>query len=557
MLSYISVQNFAIIENIEVYFEKGMTALTGETGAGKSLLIDAIGLLLGDRATSNIVRTGSDKAIVEGLFHVDNPTVLKLLKQMELENGNELLIKRQITQTNNNIIKVNNQTITLTQLREITNLLADIHTQFDTHRLINQDTYLSIIDGFKAEETEELLLIYNEKLSNYKKELKELNRLKQSNDSLLERLDLMKFQVNEIEGYNLDPNEETDLNEIVEKMQNFDRIYTSLNEAKILFESTSSVDNIYNAASKLEEAKGYSEAYEELQKRTNEAYFELVDITETLGDELSKLDFNPALLDSHLERLNSLETLKRKYRKDIPEIIEYYEQCKEEIENIDNFDQVITDQDIVVKEAFSGVVAIAEQLTTLRRKTSDFIETELLSILDALELKKTMFQIAFERTTFNDHLYSSVFLSNGVDTVDFLLSTNIGEPLKSLSKSASGGEMSRIMLGLKNLLVTSLNLSLIIFDEIDTGVSGYVANQVAKKMKDISGTTQVICITHIPQVAATSDHHLYISKRVVNDRTIAEIKTLSGETRIHEIASMISGENVTDASLISAKELIK
>ncbi len=557
MLSYISVKNFAIIENIEVYFHNGMTALTGETGAGKSLLIDAIGLLLGDRATSNIVRTGSEKAIVEGLFHISNENVLSLLDELELRNDNELLIRRQITQTNNNIIKVNNQTITLAQLREITSLLADIHTQFDTHRLINQDTYLSIIDGFKAEETETLLTIYNEKLTQYKDEIQLLHDLKKRNETRLERLDLMKFQLAEIEGYDLNLTEEDELNELVEKMQNFDKIFTSLNEANKFFTDTSSIDNIYSAKSKLGEASEYSDVYQELEKRTSEAYFELLDINETLQDELAKLDFNPNELDAHLERLNALETLKRKYRKEIPDIIDYYETIKHEIEHIDHFDDVIKEQEEQVKDVFLAVTSIANKLTALRKTTSQYIEHELLSILDDLELKKTVFNITFTKQIDNDFLHSNQFTPVGVDEVDFLLSTNIGEPLKPLSKSASGGEMSRIMLGLKNLLVKSLQLSLIIFDEIDTGVSGYVANQVAKKMKNISANSQVICITHIPQVAALSDHHLYISKRVVDDRTIAEIKTLDGENRVYEIASMISGENVSKASIVSARELIK
>ena len=235
MLSYISVKNFAIIENIEVDFKKGMTALTGETGAGKSLLIDAIGLLLGDRATTNIVRTGSDKAIVEGVFVYSSKKIKETLNKLGINSeNNELIIKRQITTSNNNVIKVNNQIVTLSQLKEITSLLADIHTQFDTHRLINPQTYIDIIDGFESDKTNKLIESYQEKLKTYKKELKELNILKNSNNDLIERLDLMKFQVEELESYNLDINEETDLMDKVEKMQNFDKIYQKLNEAIVL-----------------------------------------------------------------------------------------------------------------------------------------------------------------------------------------------------------------------------------------------------------------------------------------------------------------------------------
>lgn len=557
MLSYISVQNFAIIENIEVTFNEGMTALTGETGAGKSLLIDAIGLLLGDRATSNIVRTGSNKAIVEGLFHVRNSKIIAYLTKHHLLSDNDLLIKRQITPTNNNIIKVNNHTVTLAQLKEVTSLLADIHTQFDTHRLINPQTYIDIVDGFESDATESCLKSYQEALAIYKTELSKLKKLQQSNNSLYERLDLMKFQVEELESYDLVIGEEDALNEEVEKMQNFDTIYKGLHEVKQYFEQTKALDNIFTASQNIESIMAYSESYKTLLKRVNEAYFELVDVNDEINSEIGKLDFSPKLLDTHLERLNNLEALKRKYRKDIDGIIEYLEKTKEEISNIDNFDELVMKQKESVQHAFDNVVISANMITKLRKKTSKFIEKELINILESLELKKSVFKIQFLNDIPTDFMSSSAFLERGIDEIDFMISTNVGEPLKPLSKSASGGEMSRIMLGLKNLLVNSLDLSLIIFDEIDTGVSGYVANQVAKRMKEISLNTQVICITHIPQVAALSDHHLFISKHVEDERTKATIQTLQGEKRIREIAGMISGETVTDAALESAKELLQ
>lgn len=557
MLCYISVKNFAIIENVEVEFKEGMTALTGETGAGKSLLIDAIGLLLGDRATSNIVRTGSNKAIVEGLFRLRNPKIINYLKQNNLQSDNELLIKRQITPTNNNIIKVNNNTVTLSQLKEITALLADIHTQFDTHRLINPQTYIDIIDGFHSEQTEKRIVTYQESLKSYKQELSKLKKLQKSNNSMYERLDLMKFQVEELESYDLVIGEEEALNEAVEKMKNFDIIYKGLHEAKQYFEQSKSLDNIYNSASSIDAISAYSDSYKDLLKRVNEAYFELVDVNDEIADEIGKLDFSPKILDTHLERLNTLESLKRKYRKGIDEIIDYYEKTKQEIEDLDNFDDLVVEQEANVKAFFNRVLDASMKITELRKDTSIFIEKELISILDSLELKKTIFKIDYTNETPKDYMNPTPFLETGIDEVDFLISTNVGEPLKPLSKSASGGEMSRIMLGLKNLLVNSLDLSLIIFDEIDTGVSGFVANQVAKRMKEISTNTQVICITHIPQVAALSDHHLFISKRVEDNRTKAFLDVLTGDARVYEIAGMISGETVTNAAIESAKELLK
>ena len=557
MLSYISVKNFAIIENIEVHFKNGITALTGETGAGKSLLIDAIGLLLGDRATSNVVRTGEQKAIVEGIFKYTHPEITKLLNEYEIDSiDNELIIRRQITPTNNNIIKCNGETITLSQLRTVTNYLADIHTQHDTHRLINTETYLEIIDGFNYDETEVLLEQYNRDLSLYKKELKELKRLQNNNNDLLEKLDLMKFQKQELEEFNLDITEEQELTEKVEKMQNFDKIFEGLKETKNVIDSSNAIDRLYDASKELENIENYNEAYSKLKSRFLDAYYEMTDAYEELKNQADSLDFNPRQLDNYQDRLNDLDKIKRKYRKELPELIDYLETITKDIENIDHYDDVLIDQENIVKEAFEVVKKRAVSVTDLRKKTSNYIEQELIRLLGDLELKKALFSIEFKHPVLDNHLHAT-FLPNGVDEVDFLITTNPGEPLKSLSKSASGGEMSRIMLALKTLLAQSLKLSLIIFDEIDTGVSGYVANQVAKKMIDISQNTQVICITHIPQVAAQSEHHLFISKYVEEGRTKAKIEELDTKGRVKEIATMISGDQITESSIKNAIELLK
>ena len=330
----------------------------------------------------------------------------------------------------------------------------------------------------------------------------------------------MKFQKKELESYNLSVEEEEDIKDQVEKMKNFDRIFQSLNEAKVLLESSFAIERLYDVSKQLGNVSTFNENYEDLMKRFESGYFELNDAYDELKAEISALDFSPRLLDQHEARLNSLSTLQRKYRKTTAELIEYLTQITEEIENIDHSDEIIENQVNRCKELFDVVRDKANLVTIRRKQTSEFIELELLSILDDLELKKAQFKIAFTKEFINDFRISSQFIEDGIDEVDFLITTNVGEPLKSLSKSASGGEMSRIMLGLKNLLVQSLKLSLIIFDEIDTGVSGYVASQVAKKMKSISQATQVICITHIPQVAALSDH-------------------------------------VTDAAILSAKELLQ
>ncbi|MCF7925601.1 MAG: DNA repair protein RecN [Candidatus Izimaplasma sp.] len=558
MLTYLSVRNFAIIENIEVHFNDGMTALTGETGAGKSLLIDAIGLLLGDRASTYIVRTGEDKAIVEGVFTYDNTLLDPILARLDIEQeNNELVIRRQITVSNNNIIKVNNTTIPLKDLRLITSKLADIHTQEDTLRLINPMTYLDIVDNFERDQIERKLATYQEQLAAYKKSLNDLKRLENSNDDLLERLDLLRFQVKELTQFNLKKDEKEELEEAIEKLENFDDIFTHLNEAKERLEQTGAIDHIYDAAKHIKNITDFGEDYDNVSKRMLSSYYELEDTFETLQRIVETLDFDPQELDDMQTRLHRLETLEQKYRKSIPELILYLEEIKYDIENIDHYDDVIKDHENQVKKSFKATYDTALDLSRKRQEIAKYIEQELLDILADLELAKTAFDITFDIPDADDPFNDRIFLENGIDVVDFMLSTNVGEPLKPLSRSASGGEMSRIMLGFKNVLAKSLGLSLMIFDEIDTGVSGYIANQVAKKMKQIAHDTQVICITHIPQVAAISKHHIHISKTVEDARTKAHIKILNGEDRVTEIASMISGDNVSDAALKTARELLQ
>lgn len=556
MLSYISVKNFAIIENIEVDFKSGMTSLTGETGAGKSLLIDAIGLLLGDRANTTVVRTGEAKASVLGIFKISNKKIFEILDGFEIEYTNdEMIIKREISASNNNTIKVNNVVVTLSMLKEITRHLSDIHTQHDTHRLINPLTYLDIVDGFDEDLVNKAKTIYVDKLNTYKQDLKEYNRLLKNNDSLNERLDLIKFQANEIESHNLVEDEKEEIEKELEKLRNFDKIFQALNEASILIESTDSLGNIYNSIRKIEDVNDYSDSFSELTKSMYEGYYTLEDAVGSLKKEISNLDFSPYKLEELETRLNTLESLERKYKKSIKDIILYYEEIQYDIKNIENYDDILEKQRLLVKDSYLACLKDAINLTNIRKQIASFIENELIIILEDLELKNTQFKIEFLDNPKSDYL-NHQFAENGIDNIDFMLSTNIGEPLKPLSKAASGGEMSRIMLGLKALLIKSQKLSLIIFDEIDTGVSGFVASQVAKKMLDISKLSQVICITHIPQVAAVSNHHLRVSKIIENERTIAHINELKHDQKIIEIASMISGEKVTDASLKSAEELI-
>ncbi len=556
MLQYLSVKNFAILENIEVTFSEGFTALTGETGAGKSLLIDAIGLLLGDRANTDVVRTGEDVCEIKGLFVNLSDKVMEVLNSLDISAPDkECLIIRQISKNSANTVKVNRQTITLQDLRLITEHLADIHTQHDTKRLINPETYLSLIDGFD-QSTLPLIHDYQAKLKKYKEVLNSYNSLLNDKESTLEKLEFMRFQYEELTRHQLVHGEEDSIKSQLKALENFDAIYQGISKSIALFEAKEISETLYDIQTSIESIKGYNELYQELSNRLSQVYYELDDILSTLVKHSETLDFDPIELEHYQNREHTLETLKRKYHKNIDELIDFTETLRRDLETYENYDDAINASKKRVIEAFNQVKEAALKLTKKRESTAKIIEKNLLELLSDLELQQAVFEIRFDQSNLSDAFNHKPFKHDGVDSIDFYLSTNKGETLKPLSKVASGGELSRIMLALKEILIKNMGLSLMIFDEIDTGVSGYVANQVALKMKAISKSVQVITITHLPQVAAKSDTHYFIYKEEKDQKTYAFIKVLSQEERILTIASMISSDKVTEHAIASAKSLL-
>lgn len=557
MLKYLKVSQFAIIENVEVSFENGMNVLTGETGAGKSLLIDAIGLLLGERASSEIIRSEADYAEITAIFEPLNKKVKATLKAMEIPyEDDEILITRKIKKNSGNLIKINRETITLSDLRHITSHLADIHTQHDTKRLFDAQSYLALIDSYDPS-IATFKTSYHNALEIYKQSYKRYSTLKNDKDTMLEKLDLLKFQSEELYNHNLKENELETIEERLNTLQNFDAIFHALKQSYDRLESSDATANVYEAAKELSEIETFDDVYASLKSRTESAYYELDDIRETLSNMLDDLDFDPEELETLESRKHTLDTLRRKYNKNIDELITYHQTINDEIQSFDNYDETLNEALNEVKKAFSKVLKAGKSLREIRIKTARNIEKTLKHELDALELKAAQFKIVFDDTFPKDYQAYTRFNENGIDQVEFMLTTNAGEPLKPLRKIASGGELSRIMLALKTLLVKKEGLNLMIFDEIDTGVSGYVASQVAKKMHQISKNIQVLAITHLPQVAAKADHHYYIHKKQHASRVSTNISLLDYEKRVDILAQMISSDNITEASRKSAVELLK
>ena len=549
MLSYLSVKHFAIIENIEVSFEKGMTVLTGETGAGKSLLIDAIGLLLGDRASSEVVRSGEKSSEIIGIFNGLEAPLKKELLSLDVDvSDDQLMIKRVISLTGANIIKLNDQTVTLQDLKRVTRHLADIHTQHDTRRLIAPEMYLYLLDQYDTS-IAPLKETYQHHLNVYKTSLKAYEDLIEENRQSQAILNDIETTLQDIAAHHLIVGEEEDIESRLHTLHNYDTIFQAIQSVYERLEIKGSIDNIYEASRLFQTIQNYDESYKHLMSRLESAYFELDDIKQTVSNQLSHMDFDPNELEQLEMRAHDLKQLRRKYARSIDELIDYQAELEQKKQTLTDFDSAIVKAEKAKEDALHQLTIAADSLTKKRQEVAKSLEIRLIDTLADLQLKNAGFKVDFDTS-------QKRFKFDGQDQIDFLLTTNLGEPLKPLSKVASGGECSRIMLALKTLLIQQDTLALMIFDEIDAGVSGFIADQVGLKMYQLSASTQVFAITHLPQVAAWADHHYHISKTEVQSRTKAVITPLNNDDRIDVIAAMLASDTISETHKQSAVELL-
>ena len=553
MLKELTIKNFAIIEDITIFFDDGMTALTGQTGAGKSLIIDSIGLLLGERADGDMIRYGSKKASIKGVFEVTNDNARKILDQYDIM-GKEITIYREINDNSKNVIRVNDKNITLNQLKAIGFSLADIHVQHDTFRLINPDTYIDLLDHYGDSRLFEAFNEYQYSLSIYKDSLKKYQEILTKNKNLNDKIDLLKFQYEEIGALDIKDNELKTLEEEINKMANYDKIYHNLNQA---YEFISNVDNIYEAYQALNKIKEFDSFYDEASLKLSGFFYEIEDIRGEINNQISNLDFDPEELDLMNQRYNDITNLLKKYKMTDNELLSYYQKIKEEIMLTENYDEYLNEVKEKLISDYHNLIKKGEALTELRKKTALKLSSDLIKECIDLDLENMDFEVSFKETINRNDFAKDTFNDNGIDKIDFLITLNKGEPKKPLSKVASGGELSRIMLAFKSIFAKIQRLSLIVFDEIDSGISGVAAAKMAQKIYQISKITQVLCITHLPHVASIADNHIHIYKIESDNRTKTDIKKLSDDDRIKEIAMMISGNKLTPSSLLNAKELLQ
>lgn len=552
MLQTLSIKQFAIIDELEVHFGDGLTVLSGETGAGKSIIIDAIGQLIGMRASSNYVRHGEKKAIIEGIFDIDeSKEAISILEALDIDIDEDfLLVKREIFSTGKSICRVNNQIVTLQDLRKIMQELLDIHGQHETQSLLKQKYHLQLLDNYADDQYKTILEQYVATYDQYKAKKKELEELESADQALLQRLDLLKFQFEEIQEANLVDGEVTQLESDIKRIQNSENLSLALNNAHLtLTDEHAITDRLYELSNQLQSISDIlPEKYDELKEEVDQFYYTLEDAKHQLYDELTNTEFDEHYLNELEARMNVLNDLKRKYGKDISELIKYQDKLANEINKIENYEESTSQLRQEIEKLYENVIKLGSELSQKRRVVAQTLRDHIVDEIQNLQMKDANLEISFKPLDVPNR--------EGIEFVEFLISPNKGEPLKSLNKIASGGELSRIMLALKTIFVKTRGQTAILFDEVDSGVSGQAAQKMAEKMKGLAKHIQVICISHLPQVASMSDHHLFISKDSVDDRTTTHVQELSGSERIDEIARMISGASVTDITRQNAKEMI-
>lgn len=550
MLNRLIITNLAIIENIDVSFKDGFTVLTGETGAGKSLVIDSLSLLLGERASAELIRQGEDKACIKGYFSINKPQLNALLTKLNIPNDGNLIIERTIGRNKNNI-KVNNVSISLADLTKIASFIADIHSQFDYGKILNPENYLGIIDGFSIDLISSYKNEYTSLLNQYKKKKEEYTLLLERQNKINESRDFYLYQYNELKNMNLKEGEEEEIESELSLLKNYDKVYSLQQQARELINGDF-LDNFYELNKTLEKLASYQNQYVDTQKQLDDRYYEINDILSSIKKSFQDIDYDPARLDELEQRDSDLSELKRKYKKNYKELIQYRDELSASLGDNSTLEEEINSKKIELEELFKLTLEKGKELSLIRQKISRKIEVELENSLSSL-LLKAKFKIIFAPINEKE---DTCLLDSGIDNVDFYIETNVGEGLKSLSKVISGGEASRIMLSFKALFIKANKIPTIIFDEIDTGISGEAAIAVARKIHEISLSSQVIAITHMPQVASLSDHHILIEKNVKDNRTFVKIKELSLEEKIHQVAYLISGDKITPKQLEYAKEMV-
>ncbi|SFV40718.1 DNA repair protein RecN [Ligilactobacillus acidipiscis] len=555
MLSSLTIKNFAIIDKIQIDFQPKMTVLTGETGAGKSIVIDALGLLAGGRGSADYIRKGKKKALLQALFILPkNAPAYRILDEVGISyDDNGLILQRELYRNGHNICRINGELVNLTNMRRVGETLIDIHGQNEHQELMRPDKHLSLLDSFDNKQLRALKDKYSESYQQYRKEKASLEKKEKNEKDWVQRLDMLQFQVQEIKTAQLQPEEEEQLAEEKEQLDNYQAIHNALENSYQLLsgEENDALGQVGSVMEQMQRVAEFSPDLGQISQRITDAYYGLSDSVRDVSNQLATMEWDEDRLDQIEHRLDDIHQLKRKYGNSISEILNYYQKIKSELKGMQQTDADSDEQKERVDELFKKSKQIARQLSSERKKSAVQLEKAVHKQLKALYMEKAVFSVKFLQGT-DERLNSE-----GLDQVEFYIQTNPGESMGPLARIASGGELSRVMLALKTIFAQRQGVTSIIFDEVDTGVSGRVAQAIAEKISLIAQSSQVLCITHLPQVAAVSDHHYLVTKHVQDGRTETRVERLRQSEKIEELARMLAGTEITDLARKHAAELLK
>ncbi len=550
MLELLHIENIAVIESADIQFHPGFNALTGETGAGKSIVIDAMGAVLGGRTSRELIRTGADKAFVSAEFSGVAAALPGLAETgvMPDEDGN-LLLQREMTAEGKNICRANGRPLTVAQLRKIGEELLNIHGQHDGQQLLDEEQHGAYLDRFGRTET--VLAAYRNAYDTMADLRTQIRALRMDEAEKARRMDSLRFQIDELERAQLVPGEEEELTQRRNLLRNGEKYLSALSGADYCLsgddESGGAVNQLRDAEDALSGIRTLGDDMAELFKRLGELRSEAYDLAETIRDKRAEFDFSPAELDAVESRADQLYRLKKKYGATVEDCLTYLDSCRAELDAIETADDTLVRLEKQLKKAEAAVRTAGADLTKARKDAAKRLEARIQKELGELDMHKVRFSIQFE---------DKEPAADGCDAIRFLMSANVGEDLRPIAKIASGGELARIMLALKNVLAEQESIGTLVFDEVDTGVSGRAAQKVAEKLAQVSRRKQVLCVTHLPQLAAMADTHFSVEKGESKGRTFTQVVLLDREHRKAELARITGGSKVTEALLESAGELL-
>ena len=547
MLKRLHINNLGIIEDLEIEFDNGLNILTGETGAGKTLILGAIKMICGGKVNKDMIRNGEETSFTEALFYVDNDELKDRLKEIGYASD-EFIIFREISKSGRSFSKVNGKMVTTTELKELGSLLIDLHGQHDNQYLLDPKRHIEVIDNFGGSKIKKLKEEYQKEYEERKRILSDIEHFGGEPEKRARTLEFLKFQLDEIMDADLKINEEEELEEKRKRLVNAEKIMSNLNfGAQAISGDNGATNLLYSVKNKLDELTRIDDKYSKFLEQINEVYYILEDVGQNLSGAADSVYLDEDELNKVDERIDLIFRLKRKYGKNIEEILNTKIDMEKEYNELCNSEERVEKLNLELKESEDRLREIGNKISKIRIEISSDLEGKLEEILKELYMPKSRFEIKV--------LDSGKFLTNGLDEIEILFSANLGEEVKPLSKVGSGGEISRIMLSLKKVLSNADIIPVMVFDEIDTGISGKAGFAVGEKMKEISKNKQVICVTHLPSITAKGDTNFYISKETTDNKTVTSVKKLNEEETILEIARIISGGNVTDAAILNAKEI--